>query len=163
MTFTTRNLTGDRVSVKGTDIDGTYGETVLDATQWRELEQRAQLKEAHEDFDAAVEEFYAPLLRAAEAAQKSFERPEDSISFVVLDEGEEATPGRRRQVVTLTRDSVILRILESGDNDRLIWVDGDLEVLEVLPGTGNSGVVASGAEVIGEENMPAEGEQSTEG
>jgi len=156
MTFTTRNLTGDRVMVKGTDIDGAVGETVLNATQWHELKARQDVKEQGEAFDRAVEEFYKPLLEAAEAVGKAYERPTDEIAVVVLDEGEEHVAGRAPQIVHLNKDSVVLRILESGNTDRLIWVDGELEVLEILPGTGNTGVVASGAEVIGEENMPAE-------
>lgn len=148
MSFIIRNLTGDRVSVKGQDVDGVDGETVLDARQWRELEQRAQVKEATAEFDAAVEAFYAPLIKAAEATKKSFERPEDSISFIVLDEGEEPVAGRAPQVVHLNKDSVVLRILESGNTDRLIWVDGSLEVLEVLPGTSGAGTTPSFDEVV---------------
>jgi len=136
--FTTRTLTNDRVMVKGTDIDGGVGETVLDASQWNDLKARNDVKTATADFDAAVEAFYAPLLEAAEKANRSLERPTDSLAHVVLDEGQEAVPGRAPQIVNLTKDSMVLRLLEDGNTDRLIWVDGELEILEVLPGTHQS-------------------------
>lgn len=144
--FTMRNLTDERVMVKGRDIDGTEGETVLSAAQWNELKARADLKTAGEEFDAAVEAFYAPLLKAAEKANKAIERPVDSLTHVVLDEGQEAVPGRAPQVVHLTRDSMVLRLLEDGNTDRLIWVDGELEILEVLPGTSPTPVHDDGLE-----------------
>jgi hypothetical protein len=138
MTFQTRNLTGERVSVKGTDVDGVHGETVLDASQWLELKARNDVKTAQADFDAAVEAFYAPLLEAAEQANKALERPTDSLAHVVLDEGQEAVAGRAPQIVNLTKDSMVLRLFEDGNTDRLIWIDGELEILEVLPGTHQS-------------------------
>ena len=133
--FTTRTLTNDRVMVKGTDIDGGMGETVLDASQWNDLKARNDVKMATADFDAAVESFYAPLLEAAEKVNRQLERPTDSLAHVVLDEGQEPVPGRAPQIVNLTKDSMVLRLLEDGNTDRLIWVDGELEILEVLPGT----------------------------
>lgn len=138
MSFTTKNLTGERVLVKGTDIEGGAGEVIVNATQWNELKAREDLKTAGEEFDAAVEAFYAPLLKAAEAANKALERPEDSLSFVVLDEGSEGEARRPQHVVRLSRDSMILRLIEQGNTDRLIWAGGELEILEVLPGTHQS-------------------------
>lgn len=135
MTFTTLNLTNERVLVKGTDVFGGSGSTTLDATQWNELKIRKDLKAAQEDFDAAVEEFYAPLMAAAEKAEKVLEKPEDSAAFVVLDEGTEGVSHRDKQIVALTRDSIILRLIESGNTDRLIWVNDELEILEVLANT----------------------------
>jgi hypothetical protein len=123
------------VSVKGTDIDGVHGETVLDASQWLELKARKDVQSAGAEFDAAVEAFYAPLIAAAEKVGKSLDKPTDSLAHVVLDEGAEATPGRAPIVVNLSKDSMVLRLLEDGNTDRLIWVDGELEILEVLPGT----------------------------
>jgi hypothetical protein len=156
MGFSTLSLTGERIVVKGTDIEGGVGETILDASQWNELKARKTFDSATDAFNEAVEAFFAPLMEAADKIGKTLEKPEDSLGFVVLDEGVEATPGRAPHVVKLTKDSMILRLLEDGNTDRLVWVGDSLEILEVLPGTG-TGVVASGAEVIGEENMPATG------
>lgn len=128
MTFNTTPLVGERVLVKGTDIAGTSGSTVLDGSQWAELNAHKALNKATEAYDDAVEEFFAPLVEAAEQMKQAIAKPTDSIGFVVLDEGTEGETFRPRQVVELTRDSVILRIIESGDTTRLVWVDGDLEV-----------------------------------
>jgi hypothetical protein len=142
MTFTTNALTGGRVLVRGQDSTGTNGETVLDGTEWAQAKAQAAHFEAHEGFDAAVEEFFAPLVEAAEKLESSLAMPAlDRSSYFVIDEGEEATPGRSSTVIKLGRDSVILRLIEEGQSDRLVWVAGDLEVLEVLPGTSTSGSV----------------------
>lgn len=146
MSFTTRNLTGERVLVKGTDIEGGVGEEVLDASQWNELKARSDLQTAGAEFDEAVEKFYAPLLAAAEKVGKTLERPEDSLAFVVLDEGSEAVPGRPKHTVKLTRDSMILRLVEDGHTDRLVWVGEQLEILEVLPTTDTTPAPATAVE-----------------
>jgi hypothetical protein len=93
------------------------------------------VKTAGAEFDAAVEAFYAPLLQAAEAHNKVLERPEDSLSFVVLDEGSEGEARRPQHVVRLSKDSMVLRLIEDGSTDRLVWVGDELEILEILAGT----------------------------
>jgi hypothetical protein len=138
------------VLVSGADVDGNKGQVVLDASQWLELKARADVKTAGEAFDAAVEEFYKPLLEAAEKVGKSLERPEDSLGFVTLDEGQDHVPGRAPQIVRLTKDSMILRLIEDGGTDRLVWVGDDLEILDVLAGTGNTGVVANSSDEAAE-------------
>jgi hypothetical protein len=130
MTFNTRNLTGERVLVSGTDIDGTTNKTVLDASQWIALNERDDVSQAQADFEAAVEAFFKPLTDAADAAAKAIDTPKDGIGYVVIEEGEEATPGKPRQVVTLTHDSIVLRLIEQGNTDRLLWVGDKLEVIE---------------------------------
>jgi hypothetical protein len=136
MGFTTLNLSGERVLVRGTDSQGTNGETVLDASEWNAVKARTQLASAHEDFDRVVEEFFAPITEALDKLHLEHDRTEqDEMSFIVLDEGEEATAGRRRSVITLSKDSIVLRLIEGGHSDRLVWVHDELEVLEVLPGT----------------------------
>lgn len=130
MTFNTINLTGNRVLVRGTDLTGATGEATLDASQWNELNARDDVSRAQQAFDDAVHEFFAPLTKAAEQAKRSLEVPEDSVSYVVLDEGSEGQARRPKQVVKLTRDSIVLRLIEEGNTDRLIWVNGELEVTE---------------------------------
>lgn len=130
MSFNTINLTGNRVLVRGTDITGASGECTLDASQWNELSVRDEVSRAQEAFDAAVEEFFEPIIKAADKAKSAIERPDDPTSYVVLDEGQEGQPHRARHLVRLTRDSVVLRLIDEGNTDRLIWVNGELEVTE---------------------------------
>jgi len=130
MTFTTIKLMNERVLVQGTDVFGGSGKTTLDASQWNELALRKDVSKAQEAFDQAVEEFYKPIMEAAEAAAKVVEKPEDSTSFIVIEEGTEGVAHQPKQIVKLTRDSIILRLIEQGNTDRLVWVDDELEILE---------------------------------
>lgn len=130
MTFTTSNLVNDRVLVQGTDGNGVTNQTVIDGREWAEVKAHQEFNAADADFDKAVNEFFAPLVKAAEAREAVFKQEEDPLSLVILDEGEEGTPARARQVRRLSRDSMILRLIESGQDDRLVWVDSDLEILQ---------------------------------
>lgn len=142
MTFTTMNLTGERVLVRGTDVTGKDGETVLDSSQWNEVNRHRGVAEASADFDAEVDNFFAPLLRAAEKFETARAgRDEDPIAKFVIHEGTPAVEGREEIAVHLNKDSIVLRLIERGDTDRLVWVGDSLEVLEVLPGTSTSGIV----------------------
>lgn len=130
MTFTTIALQNDRTLVRGTDIAGAVGETILDSSQWAELKQRELHMQAHDAYDAAVEAFYAPLVEAAAKVEGSFAPVQDPLSIVVLDEGTEAVQGQAAVVVKLTHDSQVLRLLEQGGSatDRLLWVNDSLEI-----------------------------------
>lgn len=131
--FTTSNLTGERVLVQGTDKFGASGSVVLDATEWNEVKRHVDFTSAAEAFDAKVEEFFAPLTVAAEQLESSMAKPKlDPISYVTIHEGTEAVEGRDEVTIKLGPDSVVLRILEQQDYDRLVWVADRLEVLEVL-------------------------------
>lgn len=154
MTFTTINLTGDRVLVRGTDISGAAGEEVLDASQWNELNARDDVSRAQQAFDDAVHEFFAPLTEAAEKAHKALEQPEDSTAYVVVDEGSEGQQRRPKQVVKLTRDSIVLRLIEEGTTDRLIWVNDQLEVTAASVASAPSAPTAAPDEQ-GSESAPA--------
>jgi hypothetical protein len=150
MTFTTIPLTGERTLVKGQDQFGVEGEVVLDSAEWNHVQAQVAVLEAHETFDSAVEAFFAPLMEAQAQLEASHSRPEiDPVSYIVLDEGEEGTPARQRHVHKLGRDAIVLRILEDGDHDRLVWVAGQLEVLATIPGTDTPTAQATAAEVLG--------------
>lgn len=152
MTFTTANLTGERVLVKGTDVFGTEGSTVLDGSEWAQVKRHSAFHSAQETFDSAVESFFEPLLEAANKLEDALALPApDPITYVVLNEGVEGTDGQEREVIKLGPDSVVLRLIEAGDTDRLVWVMDRLEVMTV-----EEPPVASGADVIGQQNMPAE-------
>jgi hypothetical protein len=133
MTFSTQALVGQRVLVRGTDNFGVDGSTVVSSAQWDDVNAHRQADAAGAEFDAAVEAFFAPLTAAADALKNNVSKPEDSASFVVLHEGTEPVVGEEAHVVRLNRDSIILRLIEQGDTSRLVWVDGELEILEVPP------------------------------
>jgi len=134
MSFDTTRLVGSRVMVVGTDTFGTKGQTVLDSTQWDEVKGNTAYDQALEAFDAAVADFFAPIIEAADAATAAtISKPQDPSSYVVLSEAVEGVAGKPAQLVHLNNDSIVLRLIESGDEDRLVWVDGGLEVLELAP------------------------------
>jgi hypothetical protein len=133
MTFSTLNLTGERVLVKGTDSQGTEGSVVLDSSEWSEVKRHESFASAEQSFDATVEKFFAPLMAAADKFESAMAKPKlDPISYVTIHEGTEAVDGRDEVTIKLSPDSIVLRIIESGDTDRLVWVNERLEVLEVL-------------------------------
>jgi len=133
MTFTTAQIAGgNRVLVQGTDAFGVTGSTVVDSTEWDSVKQHQALHVAQDEFDAAVEEFFAPIEAAMAALDKAVERPErDAINYVVLHDGIEGVDHVPAQIQKLSKDSVILRVIEQGDYARLVWVGDELEVLEV--------------------------------
>lgn len=155
MTFTSRRLVGNRVMVSGSDVLGTSGQAILDSSQWDEIKADLKFDQATEAFEAAVEEFFKPLTDAADQAQRSVDVPDDPAGYVVLSEGQ---PGQRavpRHIVKLNRDSIVLRLIEQGDTSRLVWVNGELEVLERTAQV--SDIVLSGTVEIpeGHDQVPA--------
>jgi hypothetical protein len=150
--FTITRLVGDRAVVAGTDTFGSEGKCIVSTTQWDEVNANTAYKQAEADFTSAVEEFFAPITAAHEAMHRKVERPEDSASYIVLDEGTEGTPAKPRHLIKLSRDSVILRLVEQGDTSRLVWVDDELEILEVLPVShgGTATVGSTGDDVLDE-------------
>jgi len=135
MSFSTTRLVNNQVLVQGTDIFSVYGRTTLDSTQWDEIKADGQYSEAIDAFDAAVKQFFAPLLEAAEAAQQAAPSMDtvDPIAYVVLNEEVEGVEAQPAQLIHLTNDSIVLRLIEQGETDRLVWVDGTLEILELVP------------------------------
>lgn len=128
--FTTTLLLGSRVLVQGTDVNSVTGTTVVDSTQWEEVNSHREYSLAADEFDVAVEAFFAPLTEAADKIKgHGLNKPTDSTSYVVLHEEVEPTPGTPGVVVELSKDSIILRVIEEGNTDRLVWVGGGLEVV----------------------------------
>jgi hypothetical protein len=132
MTFTITRLVGNRAMVRGTDVHGSAGETVVDTTQWDDINGHGEYDQAQSAFDAAVQEFFAPLTEAAEKLAKAVNTPQDSLGYVVLQEGTDPVQGEERVLVKLTPDSMILRAIETGETDRLVWVGDNLEVAEYV-------------------------------
>ena len=128
--FNVTNMVNDRALVKGVDKFGTTGSQVICTVQWNELVKRDQHMLAHEAFDDAVEQFFAPIVDAQDALVASAQGKEpDPITYVVLEEAVEGVQGKDEIRVKLNDSSVILRIIENGELDRLIWVNDALEVL----------------------------------
>lgn len=124
MTFVVQNMLGDQALVSGTDHLGNEGKTIVFTSQWDELKARKNFSSAQADFDAEVERFFKPLTKAAKKAEKSLNaKAPDSASYIVLTEAVEEVSGQPAQVVALSKDSIILRLIEEGNTDRLVWVD----------------------------------------
>jgi hypothetical protein len=133
--FQYTRLVGDRAHVTGTDANGVTGATTVNTSEWDTVCANSNFKQAESDFDAAVQEFFAPLTEAADKIGKKLEKADDPMSYIVEDEGTEAVSGVAPKVHRLSRDSVILRMIDSGDVDRLVWVNDELEILEVIATT----------------------------
>jgi len=131
--LTTTALTNHRVLVTGSDVFGVEGKTVLDSHQWDELNAHNDHAEAHEAFEAAVEAFFEPITKAAEILEQSHAETEDSLFTVQVSEAVEATAGRPAEVIHLHKDTAILRLIDQGDQARLIWVNDQLEILRETP------------------------------
>lgn len=129
-TFNTTRLVNSRTVVRGTDKFGAVGETTIDSSQWDEIVAHDEFHQATADFDAAVTEFFAPLNAAADAVQRKLTMPKDPLSYVVLHEGIEGVQAQDAEVVELSRDSMILRLIENNAFHRLVWVGDELEILE---------------------------------
>ena len=129
--FNVTRLAGARALVQGTD----EGEsTILFTIEYDELKGDTALKEAEADFGAKVKEFFAPVVEASEAfeqAKKAALTVNDPAFRVVVQEAIEATAGQRERVHILGRDTAILRLIESGDTSRLLWVNGVIEITEL--------------------------------
>ena len=126
--FNITRLAGERALVQGTDV----GETaILETGEFDRLKGNTALKEAEADFGAKVEEFFAPVVEAIEAfeqAKKAALTVNDPAFRVVVREAIEATAGQREVVHFVQRDTAILRLIESGDTSRLLWVNGAIEI-----------------------------------
>jgi hypothetical protein len=132
MTFTIINLAGDRALVKGRDSQGTAGQQILDASEWNDFNAHSKHNEAHEAFDAAVEEFFAPLNDAIASIKETAKPKHDPLFFVTVQEKSEAVEGTDEVLVRLNHDSAVLRLIEQDpDTDRLLWVNDTLEILEL--------------------------------
>ena len=126
--FTATALANEFFLVEGTDIRGKYGECIVFGGEWLEIKRARGTDTAKEQLDAAIEEFFKPLVEAADAFAAAKAPVVDALSVVVLNEGTAGEPARERKVLHLTRDSQILRAIEEGATDRLLWVNGELVI-----------------------------------
>ena len=125
MTFDLTMLAGDQALVTGSKPKQ---RCVLNASQWIQIKQHQARIEAEEVFDATVEEFYKPLTEAAgeyESRLGQIVKADPAFDYV-LQPGAEGTEKTSRKVYYLNNASAILRMIESGDTSRLIWVNDQI-------------------------------------
>ena len=130
MTFDLTMLAGDQALVTGSKK---AQRCVLDASQWIQIKQHQARIEAEEVFDATVEEFFKPLTEAAgeyESRLGQIMKADPAFEYVIQP-GAEGTEKTSREVYYLDDASAILRMIESGDTSRLIWV-GDRILITAL-------------------------------
>ena len=130
MTFNLTMLAGNQALITG---DKSKQRCVLDATQWIQIKQHQARIKAEEVFDATVEEFYKPLTEAAgeyESRLGQIMKADPAFEYVIQP-GAEGTEKTSREVYYLDNASAILRMIESGDTSRLIWV-GDQILITAL-------------------------------
>lgn len=133
MTFSVQTMLGDQALVSGSDIHGNEGKTLVSTLQWDELKVKKNFSSATADFDAAVEAFFAPLVEASDKAKTAMAgKPKDPAEYIVLTAATEGVDAKPADIVALSKDSIILRLIEEGNTDRLVWVDDStLGVLSV--------------------------------
>ena len=127
--FNVTRLSGQRALVQ--DLSGTH-QAILDTAQWDEIKHRLAHDDAEKAFGAAVEEFFKPLEEAINLAEEKLAAtlpktdPAFTVEIAPAVEGVEGTPA---VAFVLNHDSAVLRILESSDHSRLIWVGNTIEIL----------------------------------
>ena len=120
--FVVTPLLGGGTLVEGTDVTGKTGRTILLSDKWEAVKSVRAHIAASEAFDEVVQEFFAPITEAAEAAQAIAHPTATDWSTVTLVEGTESMPA---EVVALDMDGVILRLLAETDGSSLRWVGDD--------------------------------------
>lgn len=136
-TFNVTELAGHRALVTG----DANQQCILDTTERDELRLLIENREVDQMFDEDIEDFFAPLTRAAELHDRrhellaqQFNQADDPAFSLVLKEAVEGVEGVEEERVILSHDSVVLRLIDSGRTDRLVWVGNDrIEVVAHNP------------------------------
>ena len=126
MSFTVTYLAGDRALVQ----EDTH-QIILDAKEYLAMKLRQEKTGLIAQYDQSVADFFKPLTDVADKI-KSVEEQENRIDpdfHFVLAEGTEGEEPVRREVYRLEKDTVILRLIEEGRTERLIWIGDQLEIL----------------------------------
>ena len=130
--FKTIRLANHRVLVDGTDVFGYQNRTVLDSTQWDGIQATLKKETLEDQFNRAVEEFYAPLIEKIDAIVAADEKSiVDDVYILTVGETVEAVDAVAPAVYRLSQDSAILRLIQDGDVDRLVWVGDKLEIIAI--------------------------------
>ena len=126
MSFTITYLAGDRALVQ----EDTH-QIILVAEEYLAMKLRQEKTGLIAQYDQSVADFFKPLTDVADKI-KSAEEQENRIDpdfHFVLAEGTEGEEPVRREVYRLEKDTVILRLIEEGRTERLIWIGDQLEIL----------------------------------
>lgn len=126
--FNTTILAGQRVLVTGSKKNQ---QTILDSTEWDSIKAHQAFHLAGDAFDEAVTAFFAPIVEAAEKANAALAESlpkRDDAFVIVLSEGTEGVEEAEPEVIQLGRDAAILRMIEEGNTDRLVWVGDTIEI-----------------------------------
>lgn len=126
MSFTVTYLAGDRALVQ----EDTH-QIILDAEEYLAMKLHQEKTGLIAQYDQSVADFFKPLTDMADKI-KSVEEQENRIDpdfHFVLTEGTEGEEPVRREVYRLEKDTVILRLIEEGRTERLIWIGDQLEIL----------------------------------
>lgn len=126
MSFTVTYLAGDRALVQ----ENTH-QIIVDAEEYLAMKLRQEKTGLIAQYDQSVADFFKPLTDMADKI-KSVEEQENRIDpdfHFVLAEGTEGEEPVRREVYRLEKDTVILRLIEEGRTERLIWIGDQLEIL----------------------------------
>ena len=126
--FNTTILAGQRVLVTGSKKNQ---QTILDSTEWDSIKAHQAFHLAGDAFDEAVTAFFAPIVEAAEKANAALAESlpkRDDAFVIVLAEGIEGVEAVEPEVIQLGRDAAILRMIEEGNTDRLVWVGDTIEI-----------------------------------
>lgn len=120
--FTVQNMLGSQALITGTDSRGSEGSCIVSTQQWDEIQQDAKYSTAKADFDATIEAIFAPVVEAAEKLKEAEVQRYDEAEYVVLSEEVEGVEAKPAEIVPLTIDSIILRLIDEDDTDRLVWI-----------------------------------------
>ena len=127
--FSTLPLVNNQVLV----IDSVENKmTKLDAGEWNRIKIWEKKVDATEAFDAEIAEYFKPFNEILDNAVRKFEGLEPKVdpnSAYEVTEGVDAVEGVKPKTYSLSKDSQILRLIESGQDDRLIWIGEELEIL----------------------------------
>ena len=117
--FNLTKLAGHKLLVKGD-----AGQmTVLDTQEWDGISAIADVHTAQEKYDKTVEDFFAPLIEAgAELEALDSGVVQDPAFVVTLHEGVEGVESKEAVQLLLSNEATIVRLLVTGDTERLIWV-----------------------------------------
>ena len=152
--FNVTELAGHRALVTG----DANQQCILDTTERDELRFLIENREVDEMFNQDIEDFFDPLTRAAERHDRhhellaqQFNQADDPAFSLVLKEAVEGVEGVEEERVVLSHDSVVLRLIDSGRTDRLVWVGND--TIEVIALQRPEPVVFDEVDI---DDMPAE-------
>lgn len=117
----TIRLANDRVIAREYNEDYVF-ETVLDGTDYYAWQRMLDKTAALVEIDNEIDEFFKPLNDAAEKIRQLDQPAGDPDRTVVLVPEVEHVHGSNEQVLILSEDSTILRLIFDGRLNKLAWV-----------------------------------------